>query len=461
MSSLQIKDFHLTDLFSLDCGNISPESCNINSFRGVNVFLDNVKLKMLNTESYGFKKPIYNESEYAKTDRVGRNTFSAYFAYNLMPLYFESINPTQYQDKDLLFCFKGIRISPKMSITISINCSLNERKNKIPIKDLIENFFDYKKTVKNKIHDYINGFIDCWNAHINELYFEKIQKNQFDMFLHNYEIIDFDYTIYDGITRKSSKKKIKDIFESGDYDLIKQFAGFSKMSHYYSLYDIEKLDKFISSNFGNRDDELWIINEERFIRHHPEAKTNKYNTAFFSDAKLVFEILLQQETCLEYVNIWVNKYRNDFRNKLVKSLKNKKKNNDVELFLENIAHLSDIFSDKYLTQRNVKHSFFYDIYIRAVDVLKIDNLMTITKESFTDLYTIHSLYTSQKSSNHSLNLNRKMNHLTIWMIILGALTLLLTTITTIKTFSDSRNKRNNVTNEVKIDSESDTKTVLE
>ena len=183
MSNLHINDFHLTDLFSLDCGNISSESCNINSFRGFQDFLDRVKSNMLTPESHGFKKPIYDESKYAKTDRFGRNTFSNYFAYSLMPLYFESISPIHYQEKDLLFYFNGIRISPKMSITISISCSLDKSKNKISIKDLINNYYDYKKRIKVELFNYINRFIDCWNAHIDELNFTKIPQNEFDMFI--------------------------------------------------------------------------------------------------------------------------------------------------------------------------------------------------------------------------------------------------------------------------------------
>ncbi|MCL2417177.1 MAG: hypothetical protein FWD02_04495 [Bacteroidales bacterium] len=449
MANLQITGFRLTDLFGIDCGNIASKSCNINSFRGVEDFLGKVKTKMLNPESYGFTKPIYDESEYSKTDRVSRHTFSNYFAYNLMPLFFASINPTQYKVKDLVFNFQGIRISPKMSITINISCNLDNSKSNV--QDLINNYSDYKKTVKEKLYDYMNSFIDCWNAHVKELSFEKIPESEFDMFLHQYEIIDFDYSVYNG--NKKTTFKIKDILKSGDYDLIKQLAGFTRMSYNYNSYDIEKLDNFFSTNFGNRDDELWIVNKERFIRHHPEAKTNKYNIAFFSDAKLVFEILLQQETCLKYLNIWINKNRNDFSNKLVKLAqdKNKRKNDEIESFLGDIARLSDIFSDKYLIQRDINHSFFNEVFIRAIDVLRIENLMAITKES----YQIHSLYTSQKISNYSLNLNKKMKHLTIWMIILGVLTFLLAAVTTVKTLSDSKFKNDNVNNEVQIDSESE------
>ena len=147
---------------------------------------------------------------------------------------------------------------------------------------------------------------------------------------------------------------------------------------------------------------------------------------------------------MKYLNIWINRYRNDLSNK-------QRNDNEVDSFLGDIARLSDIFSDKYLIQRDINHSFFNEVFIRAIDVLRIENLMTITKES----YQIHSLYTSQKLSNYSLNLNKKMKYLTIWMIVLGALTLFLTVVTTVKSLSDTMFKSNNVNKEVKLDSDSD------
>ena len=125
---LNIIDFDVVNIYGIDCANIlQSDISQLNSLRGTHDLLRDIKLKFLNTETFEFRKPVYDESEYAKTDRVGRDTFSSFFSYNLMPLSFEAINSKKYHEKEFTFSFHSIKLSPKCALTIRVVINLNKQ----------------------------------------------------------------------------------------------------------------------------------------------------------------------------------------------------------------------------------------------------------------------------------------------------------------------------------------------
>jgi hypothetical protein len=235
-------------------------------------------------------------------------------------------------------------------------------------------------------------------------------QNEIEEHAHYYEIIDFDYHIAPG----NRFMTISEIFSSTNIDLLKQLAGLSRMSPSHRHYASTALSNFKYANISNRDDELWVINEERLLRYHPESKKNIYIDSFFEDVRLSFEILLQQEVNLEYLSAWINKKKSELRIMLSEHYSSNKSVGDIEIqtVWAEIANMSDIFCDQFIIQRNVKHSFYNSVLRKAFEVLSIESIIKQTKDSFNDLFANYSIYSSQKSANLSLDLeeaNLKLN----------------------------------------------------
>lgn len=420
---LEITRFELAHIFGIDLGHlIGSKEMEFNLRRGAWGWLTELKLRFGKTETYGFKSPCFDESQYSKTDRVGRNTFSSYFVYNLMPLSFELIKPVSIQEKFFSCQIKDFRISSKGSLSIRINTTLNQTKP-VKVESLIDLYFRYRVALKTRLHNHINIFIRCWNAHINDFQLNEVTLDDIESYIHHYELIDFDYRIMPG----NKSMSIAEIFDSSDTQMLKQLAGLSRMSPTYRHYADSRLVSFKDNDISNRDDELWVINLERLLRYHSESKKNNYVDSFFEDVKLGFEILLQQEINLEYLGIWINSKRADLRNKLTTQLIHNEYINekDIQLILGEITNLSDIFNSQFLIQRNIKHSFYNTIFLKAFEVLSIERTIMQTKESFNDFFSIYSIYCSQKISNLSLyfekanlTLNRSVKSLTVWVVVM-------------------------------------------
>jgi len=420
---LEITRFELTHIFGIDLGHVIGSSeMEFNLRRGTPGWLNDLKLRFDKAGTYGFKRPYFDESEYSKTDRVGRNTFSPYFAFNLMPLSFELTNPISIQEKFFSCQIKNYRVGPKGSLSIRIDTTLNHNKP-VNVDSLIDLYFRYRVSLKNRLYAHINNFIQCWNAHINEFQLTEVTFDDIESYIHHYEVIDFDYRIMPG----NQSMSIAEIFEHPDTQVLKQLAGLSRMSPSYSNYADSKLGSFKDNDISNRDDELWVINLERLLRFHPDSKKSVYVDSFFIDVKLGFEILLQQEISLEYLSAWINKKRAELRSKLSTQLIRDESINEKEIqsILGEITNLSDIFSSQFVIQRNIKHSFYNAVFLRAFEVLSIEKIIKQTKEAFNDLFSIYSVYSSQKISNISLsfeeanlNLNKSVQRLTLWVVVM-------------------------------------------
>lgn len=420
---LEVTRFELSHIFGIDLGHVIGHSeMEFNLLRGTPGWLNDLKVRFDKAGTYGFEIPYFDESEYSKTDRVGRNTFSPYFAFNLMPLSFELSNPTLIKEKFFSCLIKNFRVGPKGSLSIRIDTTLNNNKP-VSVDSLIDLYFRYRVSLKNRLHTHINNFIKCWNAHINEFQLAEVTFDEIESYVHHYEVIDFDYRIMPG----NQSMSMVEIFEHPETQILKQLAGLSRMSPTYNNYADSKLISFKDNDISNRDDELWVINLERLLRYHPESKKNIYVDSFFTDVKLGFEIILQQEISLEYLSAWINKKRAELRIKLSTKLLGDKSVNEKEIqsILGEITNLSDIFSSQFIIQRNIKHSFYNAVFLRAFEVLSIEKIIKQTKESFNDLFSIYSVYSSQKISNISLSfeeanlqLNKSVERLTLWVVVM-------------------------------------------
>lgn len=82
-----------------------------------------------------------------------------------------------------------------------------------------------------------------------------------------FEYLDIDITRGDNRTIN-----VDQWVDDNDTDSLRQLVGFCRMSHKYTreTFSQKFLRRFLENDISNRENELWIIFRERFIRYYPE-----------------------------------------------------------------------------------------------------------------------------------------------------------------------------------------------
>ncbi len=84
----------------------------------------------------------------------------------------------------------------------------------------------------------------------------------------------FEYLDVDINDTHDSEINIEQWLVNDEVDLLREVAGFSRMSHVYTRESFSRkfLDSFFSNDISNRENELWLIFQERFVRYYPERE---------------------------------------------------------------------------------------------------------------------------------------------------------------------------------------------
>jgi len=435
MSDLNITRFEVTGLYGIDIAHLLEKESveHFNSIRGNKEWLSKFKEKApVSSGTLDLAK-----SSYAKTDSSIRNIFSNYYLNNLMPLVFQ-LNKKDIND---LFYIEilSISISRNGAITIKIKSSKSNSGIKSKIEQVIDVYYKYKENINNKVLSHLSNFIelfnDFFNNYNNKIKFKKKMDDNLEQYISYYEIVDFDYD-----KTKMKKNTIKSMYDNELY--LKSLVALFKMTRTdFSNYDISKISDIKNNDYGDRVDELWAINQDRLLRHHPEAKTKENIENFFLDIILGIEILLQQKIALQYLNQWIGKQNIELR-KIINSSKNVfKSKKNVFSFLKNIknvfkrnlsvkskldylifeivntyVNIYDIISDNSMMQVNTNHTFFDLIMEKSIDKMRLKDILCSNKDMISDLFSLLTSISSRRT-------NKVVLILTIIMAFTGFLQL--------------------------------------
>lgn len=399
MKTLNITRFEIVGIYGIDVSCLMEKRSEeyFNSIRGNPAWLHKLKAKVTDPNRFGFTYPEFAESRYAKTDRVIRNTFSIYYINNLMPLVFRLNKEDILYDELFNIEILSASINSNGAITIKIK-ACKENSTVTSIKDIIDACYKYKKGFHEKINLLIIQFIELLSDCITELEIEKIPLNKFEQYLNYYEIIDFDYD-----TNETEKVKIKSMYKDEFY--IKSLAALFRMSKtdFYN-YDVSMISDIRHNDCGNRIDELWAINQDRLLRYHTYAKTDKYIECFFSDIILGTEILLQQKIVLQYINQWISIKRFNLREMVNINPRGLEVDNEkiVQLIFE-MVNIYDVVSDGFLIQKNTNHTFFNLIIEKIIENMRLEKMHNSGRVIISDLFSLLTSISSQISTNTSIN----------------------------------------------------------
>ena len=422
---LLLNRIELQTIFGFDLGHLlnDKHENTFNSLRGNQEWLKKILDKIKSPQQYGFDFPKFASSSYSRTDRRERSTFSIYYSKTLMPLSFAILNDEPlFLSKLIDVKFQTVRIGINGSVTLISKLS---SKGPLTCENLVTVYNTNLERIKEKAHLIIGKLIELLNLYIpdisnfDKIQFDTIQYEEFKQFVYRFDILDFDYI-------PSEQKDIHDLCT--DDDLLKQLVRIFRMSlNDYQNCDVNRIKRLLDDNIGYRRDELWLINENRIVRHYPLAETDDYEVSFFSDVILGCEIFIQYKVALLYLNQWVIvKYSR------IKDIINSNKNaasknlNELEIIIFEMINFINIFSDDFYVQMNINHSFFNEIIERLIKKL---DLMSILKSNrnllsslFEQLSSISSILTADKSNKT----NKMVGVITIIMVIIAIMQLIVT-----------------------------------
>jgi len=427
-ANLLLTNFSLCRIYSVDLGFVSTDGIEeFNKKRGLTNFLSDISMAFQANLSVGSIESISIDfSRYSKTDKKHRNTFSIYYQNNLMPLVFSMRSPICAESNFFSFSISQFRLSYHGAISLRVLSKKINITESISISDFIEDYYKFIELQKEKVVESLNLFFSEWNKTTIQLKLSS-NENLFDN-LESFEIFDFNFL-------NTDIRSINELFQLKDLTPLKQLARLFRMTKSsYMQYDESKLKEIREQNLGNRSDELWIINDERLVRNHPDQ--NVYLQAFLEDIILGIEILKLHEANLIYLYNWIIAKRSFLRENLYK---------DEKLFMTKfysfwteIVTIYENSIEPFVKLRGAKHSFYNILIAKVKSQTNIVEFRNDVKDEFEELFatlnSVSSLQSNQTSyADEQINLiinrdNQKLNNrmllLTFIVLIAGVLQLI-------------------------------------
>lgn len=398
--NITLTNFKLINIYAVDLGFITTHDSELlNNSRGIpdwtKLFVEPL---LTNSEFNNSFEIEYEKSKYAQTDKAERNTFSSFYQETMMPLIIRAKLPTQENITPFSFEISEIRIGFHGGMSIrSITIPENDISNvELSVDDFIKAYYNLKLQAKTSLVKFLNNFISIWNNCKNIITLRQIDTNTFEYF-HVFEVFDFDFNI------RGKQAGIATLFQKKNIHILKQVARLLRMTKSdYLKYNPDKLLDINAMNLGFRDDELWIINDERLVRHHPDD--NVYLTSFLDDFILGLDILKQYEANLHFLHHWVIRRRAQIRSQLSSPSNDSAKDLSKSWF--EIIHFYDNTLEQFTKQRNVRHSFFNLLLNSAVQEIKLVTYSKEVKNEFSELFSTLNSLTSFRLTETMLDLEK-------------------------------------------------------
>ncbi|MEV1249102.1 hypothetical protein ACIBO2_28965 [Nonomuraea sp. NPDC050022] len=360
-------------IFALDLNSLVTEahSSTLITRRVSGNWIQGIHSKLTLWDEFGFGCPRFAESAYGKTDRAARNTFLSRHSPRLLPLEIPIIDPPHTVQDNFAYFVEAIRLSPQGALTLRVMVNSGNR-TPLSAVEVVHNYHSLMSAISAALERSIGAFVDLWNASISDCQLIRPSRRGLITALHSYDIWDYDFTLFD---RSSPREvaSVKALYHSVDQTAARELTAIANMdiSDVLSLREV-RLQQFIDSDIGTRDDELWAIGRERMTRRHPE-RANTYNIAFFADVKLATEILIGYQCTMAFLENWVRDQRESLLDELVSYNDfNEAERLHLQKRYADVIRASQMLVEPVALERGVKHTFFAQIIVRLIGVLGLD-----------------------------------------------------------------------------------------
>lgn len=363
-SHIQLHNIRGWLFFAIDINNLVAEhqASSMVKLRVSHDWMNIIKIATQQAKEFGFDKPRHTESQYAKTERRARSTFSARHAKDFLPLELRFTAPHYSSIDQLTYSPEAVSITPQGAISCRIHVTGSAEKP-ITAKDFVYTYHRIQHAALGTVTDMISQFIKLWNYSSSASVIELTKPSSYTIssLMRSYDIWDYDFDLSCGGKNKPLTT-IKGLFDKSDQRPVRELAAIANMdvSDVETLRDV-RVDTFTKTDIGTRDDELWSIGLERMTRRHPERKETS-NVAFFEDVRLATEIMLGYQCTAEVLDEWISEQRRDLLDKIISiSSLDSASLTKLQKSYTDVVRASRMLVEPLVLERGVKHTFFKQV----------------------------------------------------------------------------------------------------
>jgi len=280
-------------------------------------------------------------------------------------------------------------------------------KSAVTPKDLIRSYHEFRLQISLNMQGIVSRVFEMWNAFLPEYALSCGGLDKAFDHAELYDVVDFDFEI-DG-----KRTAPKDIYKRGQVGALRCLAGISRMSAVFESYSAESLAKFCAADLGGRDDELWVPNAERLIRHHPEHLSDEAKRMFWHDVITGIDVQSAERATLNLLVFWARRLRAKFLDELTISDIERSEGVIMRSLLREIASCTDLYHELPSFSRLTGSSFFGKLLGTIESIRETRQIQSEVSESISQALEIaNSIFAeriaaaSQRTNQESLEIAR-------------------------------------------------------
>lgn len=345
-----------------------------------------------------FLPPSIRPPSYGASQDHGRPTFTTEFSQTYMPIVIEPSTKEAHDTGPLSWYLEWIKVGPTGAVSLCVRAELPPHSRGASVLEITKGYQKFRYELRRCWPGLMAKFVRYWSGALPEYCLDDQLAELLATHLEYYDIVDFDFLV--------GGKRVfpKTLYREGAADALRAIAGLSRMSQQMMTYGEEGVRALAEHDVGSRPDELWIINVDRLVRHHPEHMTNVDKRLFMEDIVAGIEILLQQRATLNYVTNWARVTRATFLDQLTDESDVESGHKVMRELLSEVAWMSDLFSETISVDSATGMSFFRTVISRVAALKEIDRLRGQVADSVNGLMIIAQAVFGERSAAASARL---------------------------------------------------------
>lgn len=395
-SPLEIIHLDLDILLTIDIGSIVQDRGTTTVVeRGRVAWLDDVLDHLTGAKlEPAFVDVKRVDSAYARTDRYGRSTLSQDPGQGGLPVRLTLSDRAPRYAGSLMWAPADLEIGPSGAISIRMMAQLSQSPA-TSVQSIVSAYHIIRREAEETFRRLLEALSAVWNSNEGLKNLFVLRSSIQDVPCLVFDLLDFDFQV------GGKALPPKELYVSQHLDALRALAGLTRMSSVFERFDEASVRNLAALDLGSRSDELWIVNEARLIRRHPDRGTNPFVDAFYEDVRTGIRLLVERASSLIFLMGWLKSAQSDLMQRLTKA---KGAAQTVEVMSDLVAVLTEmsyLVSDPAHLEDTSGHSFFRNVMSRAGDRLALDARRQQIHDGYLDLLALSQALSSQHVATSS------------------------------------------------------------
>jgi hypothetical protein len=352
-----------------------------------------------NSGSFGGVRRV--GSAYARTDRFGRSTLNQDPGNGGLPVQVDFAAPEARLAGALAWRAHDLELGPSGALSLHIEAELAEGSLR-EVSDVVRAYHGIRREAEGLFEEVLKEFVEIWNSNttLSRMFQLSVPARGIPPCL-VFDVLDFDYTV-DG-----RRIPPKELYASHHVGALRALAGLTRMSSVYDSFDEASVRNLADLDLGSRSDELWLVNEARLVRSHPERGTNPYVDAFFEDVCVGIRMQVERASSLIFLMSWLKQSQSDIMHRLAVADSTGETISVMRELLSVLTEMGYLVSDPAHLEDTSGHSFFRNVMTRASDRLALETRRQQIHGGFMDLLSLSQALSGQSVANGADTLQRE------------------------------------------------------